>query len=260
MVLPKRIQEILGDQPCTVDETGMSGSQVICYEKAVLKTGEKCEESDNASAMLHFLAGKLPVPRILAKETLGGMNYLLMTRVPGKMSCDAEYMRDPGGLVRMLAKALKMLWEVDITDCPRNQGLDQKLRQAEDRVRRGMVDLDNVEPETFGEGGFRDPEHLLQWLRQNRPEEDRVLTHGDFCLPNIFLVGDQVAGFIDLGRSGVGDRYQDIALCYRSLCQNFAGRYGPSYPGFEPMLLFAELGMEPDMEKIRYYILLDELF
>ena len=51
-----------------------------------------------------------------------------------------------------------------------------------------------------------------------------------------------------------------IALCYRSLVHNFEGRYGGEvYEGFNANILFDELGIEPDWNKIRYYILLDEL-
>lgn len=35
---------------------------------------------------------------------------------------------------------------------------------------------------------------------------------------------------------------------------------GKAYPGYKPELLFEKLGLVPDWEKIRYYILLDELF
>ena len=33
-----------------------------------------------------------------------------------------------------------------------------------------------------------------------------------------------------------------------------------THEGYDDMLLFRELCLEPDWEKIRYYILLDELF
>lgn len=84
---------------------------------------------------------------------------------------------------------------------------------------------------------------------------------GDFCLPNIFFDNDNISGYIDLGKTGIADKWCDIALCYRSLSDNYAGRYnGHAYSGVDASLLFQKIGVEPDWEKIRYYILLDELF
>ena len=132
---------------------------------------------------------------------------------------------------------------------------------AEYRVEHGMINADDAEPETFGKGGFKDPEELLTWLYDNRPNEDFVLSHGDFCLPNIFIDNDKLSGFVDVGRMGIADRYQDIALCYRSLHHNFSGVYsGKAYDGYNDFMLFDALEIEPDFDKIRYYILLDELF
>ena len=41
---------------------------------------------------------------------------------------------------------------------------------------------------------------------------------------------------------------------------NADGTYGATYPGIDPDDLFRALGMTPDRGKLRYYILLDELF
>ena len=102
------------------------------------------------------------------------------------------------------------------------------------------------------------PKELLAWLKGNRPNQQLVFTHGDYCLPNLFVKGERISGFIDLGRSGLADPYQDIALCYRSLLHNLtqAGQDWHRYVS----LFFQELELTPDWEKIRYYILLDELF
>ena len=260
MLLPQSIRALVSDEAYAENDIGMSGSRVLMYRDKVLKVEPWDEQPQAESAMLRWLRGKLPVPEILAEEIRDGVRWLLMSRMAGKMSCDETYMNDPERLTKLLAQALKMLWAVDIAGCPVDQRLVQKLRQAEYCVENGLVDMDNVNPETFGEGGFRDPRDLLEWLKSHKPEEDPVLSHGDFCLPNIFLEGDTLSGFIDLGRCGIADKYQDIALCWRSLRDNFSGVYGKSYPGFDPMQLFRELGMDPDWEKIRYYILLDELF
>ena len=177
------------------------------------------------------------------------------------MSCDTYYLEHPQEMVELLAQGLKMLWAVDISDCPYRRALEEELAEAGERVANGEVDVDNAEPDTFGEDGFESPAHLLQWLRENRPEVEPVFSHGDFCLPNVFLDAGRVSGFIDLGDAGIGDKWRDIALCYRSLKHNFDGTYGGKvYADFCPDILFEKLGLEPDWEKLRYYILLDELF
>lgn len=61
-------------------------------------------------------------------------------------------------------------------------------------------------------------------------------------------------------RDYTADRWQDIALCYRSLKQNFGGKFGAKNRDFSPDALFEKLGIPKDPEKLRYYILLDELF
>ena len=94
-----------------------------------------------------------------------------------------------------------------------------------------------------------------------RLEFEPVLSHGDYCLANIFLEDGHIKGYIDFGKTGIGDKWNDIALCYRSLKHNFDGTYGGKvYEDFNPNRLFEALGMEPDWEKIKYYTLLDELF
>lgn len=259
--IPTAIQQLIGTRPYYIDDIGKSSSQVICFDDMILKIQECSEESENELRMMKWLQGKLPVPCILQEEKVDKIQYLLMSRMPGEMSCAESYMDREDALTGLLAEGLKMLWSVDITDCPYNNTLEQKLRQARNRVEQGLCDMENVQEDTYGENGFKDPSDLLAWLETHRPAEDPVLAHGDYCLPNVFLQEDKVSGFIDLGRCGVADRYQDIALCYRSLLNNYSGAYGGKvYPTFHPERLFEELGLAPDWEKVRYYILLDELF
>ena len=146
--------------------------------------------------------------------------------------------------------------------CPYNNSIDNKLRLAEKDVQNNLCDIENAEPTTYGVNGFENPEKLLQWLKENKPDEELVFSHGDYCLPNIIIKGDKVNGFIDLGGSGIADKYQDIALCYRSLQHNYDGKYGNGmvYEGFDATVLFDELNIVPDWNKIKFYILLDELF
>ena len=260
MILPGCIQALVSGRPYASDQIGLSGSEIRLYDDMVLKIGPRRRDTANSIRMLRWLTGKLPVPEVLACEEDDERQYLLMGRIRGKMACDSFYLSRPGLLIPLLAEGLRMFWSVDITDCPVTRSLDDELAEARSRVERGLVDVSRAEPGTFGPEGFADPAALLEWLETHRPPADPVLSHGDFCLPNVYLKGERVSGFIDLGDAGVADRWRDISLCYRSLKHNCDGRYGTCYPDVRPEQLFDALGIEPDREKLRYYILLDELF
>lgn len=261
LLLPEKIYEQIANESCQTDQIGMSAASILLFDNKVLKIQEHNEESENEFRMMQYLSGKLPVPTIYSHEAENGKSYLLISKCPGQMACSHEYMSDPVMQCRLLANGLKMLWDVDISDCPSDQRLTTKLAQAKYNVENNLVDLDNVEPDTFGENGFKNPAQLLQWLYDHMPEEELALSHGDYCLPNLFGIQDQITGYIDLGKAGIADKWCDIAICYRSLSHNFSGKYhGNSYPNYDERRLFQELGIEPDWEKLRYYILLDELF
>ena len=257
----ERIDSLLLAGGYTTDEICMSGSSVFLFEDRVLKIQDCSKESENEYLMTRYLQGMLPVPAVYAYKKSDGKSYLLMGKCVGEMACGDGYMENPAMQCQLLAGGLKRLWAVDISDCPSDQRLKYKLKQAAYNVENGLVDLENVEPDTFGENGFGSPAQLLDWLYANMPEEEPVLSHGDYCLPNVFGMGTQVSGYIDLGRSGIADKWCDIAICYRSISQNYSGKYKrQAYFHYDDLLLFRELGIEPDWDKIRYYILLDELF
>ncbi len=259
--MPSKIRAWTDKKPFTTDTTGMSGSQVLIFEEMVLKIGDDPAAVKKQVQMMRWLEGKLPVPQVLEHEEENGKSYLLMSKMGGEMSCATQYLEQPEVLLKALAQGMKQLWEVDTKDCPRLRDPETLLKEAGRQIEAGLVDLDNVEPETFGENGFADPKELLKWLGENRPPFEPVFSHGDFCLPNIFLENGRIKGFIDLDRAGICDKWNDIALCYRSLKHNFDGSYGGKvYRDFQPEKLFEILGIEPDWEKIRWYLLLDELF
>lgn len=258
---PPELKDILRGASFKMDTIGLSDSQVLLFEDKVLKIQPDSPEARAEYAMMTWLSDKLPVPKCLYHTMAEGTDYLLMSKVEGTMACEDAAMRQPEQLVSSLAGILRQLWRIDVSDCPVAWDLDSKLSLARTAVERGTVDLDNVQPDTFGPGGFDNPRQLLSWLESHKPEMEPVLSHGDFCLPNIFLKNGRISGLIDLGRSGAADRWVDIAICWRSLRDNYSGAYGGRvYPDFDPNSLFTALGIEPNWEKIRYYLLLDELF
>lgn len=261
MNLPHAVRAHIEGKTGYTDEIGMSGSTITLFDDCVLKIEDVSPHTGETVAAMRWLESRIPSPKVLHHEIREGKSILLMSRVPGKMSCEEAYLSRPDVLTGALAEGLRLLWSVDYTACPRVRTLPYLLEEARYRVENGLVDLDNVEPETFGENGFRNPEALLKWLLEHPVPSVPALSHGDYCLPNVFLEGDRLSGFVDVGDAGIGEKWWDIALCYRSLRHNTNGTYGIApVPGFDPMCLFDALGIEPDWEQIRYHLLLDELF
>ena len=270
--LPEGIREKVTGKDFRIDDLGKSGSRIFLFDDCVLKCEKLLEPSDTEAdpfredqdqtvEVMRWLHGKLPVPEVLAYEKDEKYRYLLMSKIEGSVACNSYYMEHPKEMIPVLSDALKLLWSIDISGCPRKTDIDTVLSEAEYRVRNDLVDLSDTEPETFGEGGFKDAEELLSWLKENKPSYEPVLSHGDFCLPNVFIKDGKLSGLIDLGNTGTGDKWMDIALCYRSLKHNADGMWGGNvYPDIRPEVLFEELGIEPDWDRIHYYILLDELF
>jgi aminoglycoside phosphotransferase len=257
--MPASIAAILGRRNGKTDELGKSRARVLIFEDYVLKI-RPADDPDTADVqVLQWLAGKAPVPQVAAHEVSDGRDWLLMTRIQGKELCQPDIMSNPVLLLDCMAEALHTLWSIPVDDCPFERTVADNISHAETAILTGHFDCSDCEPETFGPDGFENPKALLDWLKSHVPKQDRAVTHGDFCLPNLFTNGKKFTGFIDVGKAGAGDRWMDLALGWRSLKHNSDGHYGQIYPNIHPDDLFRAAGVPKDEEKLRYYILLDEL-
>ncbi len=261
-MIPEKIQALLPRKNGVEETIGCSGAQVRCFDDCVLKVESRLQAARRETDILRYLQGRLPVPQVLAEAEADGLHYLLMTRMPGKMLCDASFLSNPKLIAQRMAEALEMLWSIDWADCPCRQTLDDVFRQAEADIRAGRVTRDTADQpeETYGSNGFSSPEALLDYLKRNRPEENLAFSHGDFCLPNLLADEKGIVGFIDLGAGGVSDRWVDIEMGQWSFWFNTeGGASGTRYP-FDRDWLFQALKLPRDEEKIRYFSLLRELY
>jgi len=160
--IPDNIKNLIYEEMYFVDDVGMSDSTVIVFSDKVLKIQTISEEAENEFRVMEWLQGKLPVPKVLGYEKDDKKTYLLMTKVHGEMACADKYLKDPEQLTTILAEGLQMLWNVDINSCPCTWNLEKKLKMAKYKVENNLVDVEDAEPDTFGENGFKNPNHLLE--------------------------------------------------------------------------------------------------
>ncbi|WP_454054292.1 APH(3') family aminoglycoside O-phosphotransferase [Clostridium sp. Marseille-Q7071] len=252
MYLPKEIKRIVVLMQSEECKEGMSRAKVIRYYDACkeffLKIEKINDEVIREYDMYQWLIGKLPVPKIVYRVVEDNVSYMLIEAARGKMLEDDGYRSRPEKLVALAAKGIKLLQSVDVYDCPFDSRIDTKLEKAKERIESGLTG--RIDKNVYTKGLYT-PEDVYRYLIENKPEEELIFSHGDYCFNNYFTNGTEITGFIDMGRAGVSDFYQDIALCVRELMD-----FEPKYTE----MFIKELGIEPNWEKIKYYILLDELF
>lgn len=252
MYFPKEIEKYVENMNYVKDDEGMSNANVYKLVNSkntyYLKVQKRCNESIREHDMYRWLKGKLPVPEIICEHFEDGFDYLLMEKARGMMLESDCYRNSPEQLVKLAAEGLKLLWDVPVSQCPYEASIESKLKKAKELIENGLkVSVDK----NIYTKGFNNEKDVYEYLISNIPKEDKVFTHGDYCFNNYFAKDNAISGFIDMGNGGIADRYQDIALCVREL-MDYDGKYTE--------LLFSYLDMKPDYEKIRYYILFDELF
>ena len=145
---------------------------------------------------------------------------------------------------------LRQLHSLDARECPFDRTLDKVLSLASARARSGQVDESAFDAERLGCSAME----LLAALCRERPQsEDLVVTHGDVCLPNVIFHNGSFSGFVDCGRCGRADRYQDLALAHRSIESKFGSSHAENFLGAYGL-------QQVDRRKLSYYRLLDEFF
>jgi aminoglycoside phosphotransferase len=199
---------------------------------------------------LEWLQGKLPVPEVVYYDKDEKNEYLLITEILGVNASDRSFEKMLPQLMKQLAIGLRAVHEMNIAGCPFNQSLEIKIQEAKSRVENNLVDEDDFDE---SRQGMKSKDLLYELLTKLPSNEDLVFTHGDYCLPNIIINNGQVSGYIDWGRAGVADRYQDLALAIRSITYNFGNKH--------IHVFIKEYGLkELDESKVSYYKLMDEFF
>ena len=208
------------------------------------------EELAREIAVLAWLDGRCGGPRLIWSGEVEGRPALLMQALEGTPLHELTGEDAHAGAVAAIT-ALANLHALPIADCPFDERLARKLAESRRRIDSGEVTEDDFDPERLG----RTAEQVWADLERLLPaDEDLVVTHGDASWPNFIIKPGRPAGLVDLGRAGVADRYQDLALFARS-----GRRNAPELD--VPALLAKHYPLaDLDHDKLEFYRILDELY
>ena len=214
--------------------------------------GEAAQALVDEMSRLRWLDGRMPVALLEHFESTGEEAWLLTQAIPGRTAYEwlLQSPERAPEIVAALAQCLARLHALPAEHCPFNASHPLRLAEARQRI-----DADHVDGEDFDEAreGWT-PEGVWQEMQRLLPlAPDPVVTHGDYSLDNILLDAEgRVTGVIDLGRVGVADRYQDLAILWNCLAE-----FGPHV---QARLFLAYGIVQPDDRKLTFHLCLDECF
>ena len=261
--IPTEIAARLASYACAPIGIGESGATVwrctaqhlptLYLKVAPLAAELRLDREDERLRWMHERG--LFVPAVREYGCIGGFEYLVLDEIAGVDASNAEWSGQSLEVVTAIGVALARLHRTSIDDCPFDQRVARQIEEARVHVAAGRVREHEFDERRLGR---RASEILGDLLATVPPDEDLVLVHGDFCLPNVILSvvpggGIEVAGLVDCGRAGVADRYQDLALAIRSIDGNIGSEW------VAPFLRAYGLDIVRE-DKVEFFMLLDEFF
>ncbi len=238
-------------EPVSIGKSSDNVFRLVAEDGTVsyLKVGGKYVKQEYER--LQWLQGRVPVAKIISFEERDSIFRLTTAAMPGIMAHECKVSQREA-VVRTIGRALRTLHETPIADCPFDNTIENQLAEATANTEAGTVDESDFDPLHMG----MTARELLPLLHASKPTVfDNVLTHGDHCLPNIFIDPTtlEVTGYIDLGRAGISCRYLDLAITLNTLDHNFGLGYDS--------IFFQTYGIENvDWSRIEFYQMLDEFF
>ncbi|WP_264985824.1 aminoglycoside O-phosphotransferase APH(3')-XV [Pseudomonas aeruginosa] len=243
---------------CTFEEVeyGQSEARVIRVlfpdrNTAYLKyaSGSSAQEILQEHQRTRWLRTRALVPEVISYVSTSTVTILLTKALIGHNAADAAD-ADPVIVVAEMARALRDLHSISPDDCPFDERLHLRLKLASGRLEAGLVDEEDFD---HARQGMLARDVYEQLFIHMPGAEQLVVTHGDACPENFIFQGNAFVGFIDCGRVGLADKYQDLALASR----NIDAVFGPELTN----QFFIEYGEpNPNIAKIEYYRILDEFF
>lgn len=247
---------------------GMSGAatyRLAGREPLFVKLARVSEHPDARSGVLGearrlewLTAAGFPSAKLVdCGESSDGVQWLVMTAVPGRVGSDPWPADQRMRVIEAIAEMSRALHALPASDCPFDRTLDVTLGTARRALDEGLLDRPVEELEEW-ERELDRPGVLADLERQRPAVEDVVVCHGDYCLPNVLVDPEsfEPTGLIDVGRLGRADRYADLALMSRSI----RGDLNPQYGAEHVDRFLAAYGADPDDPRLDYYGRLDWLF
>ncbi|MFE9242977.1 phosphotransferase [Nocardiopsis sp. NPDC006938] len=185
---------------------------------------------DEVSRATWLRRSGLTVPRVLERErsAAGPPRWVVFSHLPGTPAHEPGVALEHPRLVELLAEAARTVHDSPVSPVGgvvSHEGLGEELERAWERVDSGLVRRSWKGSRYEGTDPARALAEVERRVERAGPLRE-VVTHGDFCLPNVLVTADRRWGLVDLGRAGVADPHRDLSAMVGSLLSRLNPHFG----------------------------------
>jgi len=180
------------------------------------------ESLSSDKIIYEWLLGKIPVPKVQFYKKTEKFEALCLTAIEGQNLYDLIGVVSNEDITKIYAQILKHLHSISIKNCNIKISLEEKLKKVKQRISSNQIISEDFEEENRHKSIMELYEELLNKMPE---DSELVFTHGDYCFDNLIIKEKKISGLIDIGRGGVADKYQDVALALRNIKHEFGSEY-----------------------------------
>ncbi len=161
---------------------------------------------------MKWAQSRLPVPESAYIRTLPGVSLLISKSLEGTPSYQQIDVLKPQDIIKGISSAIRAIQGVDIGQFPFPSPSwmnDQEVALNINNLARSKTKHEELHPD-FAQRTLAELKEIID----AKPDVgDRVLAHGDLCMPNVLLNSKgRLSGIVDLGALHVGDSKLDLAI------------------------------------------------
>lgn len=223
LALPDELIKWIDNAPI-YESSGESGAKTVYIDRdggAYLKIAAYGSLLVSSQMQTYFSKHKLTshVIRYLSTDR----DYMVTAPIKGDDGTSKKYLDQPERLSEVFGRSLRLLHEVDVSDCPIKDRMQEITNMAANNsfLQTHLNDIAEYIGTAHAATSSAEVAAGRGLLKND------VLIHGDYCLPNIILNNWAFEGFIDVADGGVGDRHYDLAWGLWTLNRNLkSSKYG----------------------------------
>lgn len=177
-----------------------------------LRPGSESSSLEDEARRTKWARKHLPSPKKAYTFRMPGVAMLITKTLEGSPSYKYIDILDPPTIIAGLSVALRTMRNVNTDNFPFSPPIWTTEQAVKSNVKK-LAESKTKHKELHPDFASRTLIELSDIVNASTNDKEKVLSHGDLCMPNVLLDdGGKMTGIVDLGGLHIGNKHLDLAV------------------------------------------------